>query len=753
LRKLGALLERLPTENSDELRTIGAALSNLLGAATTPEGTYSTEEIGQAELHWGIRRFLELKASRQPLVLVFEDLHWAEPTLLELIISFLDGAVPLLLLGTARPELAEAEPAFVHPSEHRHVVLLEALTGEASLALIEELVGASGDGPRFQHLLEKAGGNPLFLEETVRMLADVDAETDVESVPVPESLQALIGSRLDALPGGDKRVAQQASVVGAVFWFGAVAHVAGSPDGLEGRLETLERRDFIHARGDSTIAGEREFGFKHILIRDVAYERLPKGRRAELHVRFSEWITRLPAPENELIEILAYHLEQACRLAREVVQSPVAPPVAEAARALGRAGEKAERRGGIREADRYYARALDLIEDARSRAALELRVRRAFTRNVLGEVRQAADELTATADDAADAGQRDLRGTALVMLGQIDLRQGRAADARVHLSEALEIASETADSPLQVRAMFRLSALWADFEGEFERAVAEVRRGLEVAHEMDDRTLLVEGHLRLAFFLVNMGELAIAEDELERCLALAEETGSLRDDAQTTYLLGLVKHYRGEAEEAERLGLQAREWLERTGESYMGIQNLIGLAKYALARDDPRAAEQWLQEAVPLALEGGGWLVVWVYRHLTEALLRQGRIDDAEVLAEFAGRNVPEEDPFATAQMLLAEGAVAVARKDGLGAVARYEEVVGLLADQHLPLETAEARVELARALRVSGDVVRARVELEGAHERFTAMGALTCVSEVDVQLRELEREGAGLPGPLTSSS
>jgi predicted ATPase/class 3 adenylate cyclase len=752
LRKLGTVLGSLPTEDPDELRTMAAALSNLLGAATTPEGTYSAEEIGQAELHWGIRRFLELKASRQPLVLVFEDLHWAEPTLLELIVSFLESAVPLLVVGTARPELAETEPAFIHTSDHRHVLMLEALTGEASLALVQELVGAEGDWARFDRLLDKAGGNPLFLEETVRMLADMGTETDLESVPVPESLQALIGSRLDALHGGDKRVAQQASVVGAVFWLGAVAHVAGSRDGLEERLETLERRDFIHARGESTIAGEREFGFKHILIRDVAYERLPKGRRAELHVRFSEWITGLPAPENELVEILAYHLEQACRLAREVQQSPVPPPVDEAAAALTRAGQKAERRGGIREADRYYARALELVDDPCSAAALDLRVRRAFTRNVLGEVTQAAEELASAADDARARGEISIRGNALAMLGQIDLRQSRVADARDHLAEAHQIAVETANRPLQVKAMYRLSALWADVEGEFERAVAEVGRSIEIAQQVGDRTLQIEGHLRLAFFLVNMGRLAQAEEALQRCLALAQETGSLRDDAQATYLLGFVKHYRGEAKEAERLGLQARDWLERTGEAYMGIQNLVALAKYALARDDPELAERWLQEAVPLALEGGGWLVVWVYRHLAEALLLQGKVDVAEELVEFAGRNLPEEDPSAKTELLLAQSAVALARDDAVTAATGFDEAVVLLSDLKLLLEVAEARVGLARALHRSGDPARARAELEEARESFIAMEASCCVAGVEQLLTELKAEGTGVPGPLAPS-
>ncbi len=753
-RKLGVLIERLPTEDRDELQTIAAALANLLGAATTPEGSYSAEVIGQAELHWGIRRFFELYAAQHPLVLVFEDLHWAEPTLLELLLSIVGDDVPLLVVGTGRPELAEADPAFCKQHDNRHVLLLEPLGEEESEALLGVLMGSTGiEVAPLQALLDKAGGNPLFLEEIVRMVEDTALDADaVDSLPVPESLQALIGSRLDSLPTPDKRVAQQASVIGTIFWLGAVAHLAGSRDDLAERLAALERRDVVQPRAESTIARDLEFAFKHALIRDVAYERLPKGRRAELHVRFSEWLTGIPASEQEFVEILAYHLEQACRLAREVVQSPIAPPVAEAAAALRRAGEKAERRGGIREADRYYARALDLIEDRCSEVGLDLRVRRAFTRNVLGEVTHAATELESAAGDAGARDQIAIRGRALAMLGQIKLRQGRVNDARAHLTEAHAIAIDTADHPLQVKAMYRLAALWGDYEGDIERALASARDGLRLAAEIDDRALMIEGHLRLGFFLENVGELEEAQTELEHCLQLADETGSRRDDAQATYLLGLVRYYRGDPEEAERLGLQAREWLERTGETFMAIQNLIALASYALAKDDPALAERWLQEAMPAALEGGGFLVVQVYRLLVETHVRQGRLDDATELLEFARRDAPAEDPYAVTQVLLAEASFACGVGDFDAATRAYTEALRLLAKQRLVIELAETRLELARALHRFADAASARLELGRARDAFAAMGAAAHIAEIDGIIRGLEEEGAGTVGPLPAT-
>jgi predicted ATPase/class 3 adenylate cyclase len=755
-RKLGTLLESLETQDRDELRTMASALANLLGAATTPEGTYSAEEIGQAELHWGIRRVLTLLAAQRPLILVLEDLHWAEPTLLELLQSLLHGDVPLLVTGTARPELTETQPEFMEERVNSHLLSVEPLGKQASEELLGELVGSrAADLPRLQLLLQKIGGNPLFLEETVGMLVDADllaAEGELESLPLPESLQALIGSRLDALPAGDKRVAQQASVVGEVFWLGALTHLARSTDGLPDRLSALHRRDFVYPHPDSRIAGDREFAFKHILIRDVAYERLPKGRRAELHVRFSEWLTGLPAVEHEFIEILAYHLEQACRFAREVVQSPIVPPLAEAASVLGRAGEKAEGRGGIHEADRYYVRALDLLEDRCSETALDLRVRRAMTRYALGEVRQAAEDLALAADDANSRGYSGVRGNALAMLGGVHLRLGRVADAREGLSEAHAIACQLDDRALEVRVVYRLAALSGDFEGELERAVQEARKGVRLAEEIEDRPLQIEGHLRLGFFLENLGRLAEAEEELTQCLRLAEETGSLRDDARATYLLGLVRYYRGDTEEAERLGLQARDWLDRTGESYMGIQNLIALAKYALARDDAELAKHWLAEALPLALEGGGFLVVQIYRQLVEVHVRQNRLDEARELLEFARREAPEEDPYAATQVLLAEASLAGGVGHAAAAAGAYAEALRLLEEQQLVIELAETRLELARALHRFADAAGAQVELDQAREVFASIGAIAHLAEIDGLVGSLEAEGADIARPHPAS-
>jgi tetratricopeptide (TPR) repeat protein len=504
----------------------------------------------------------------------------------------------------------------------------------------------------------------------------------------------------------------------------------------------LESRDLVRPRESTSLAGEPEFAFKHILIRDVAYGQLPKGRRAALHVRFADWTIALPRAEEDFVEIPAYHLEQACRLAREVAHSPVEPPVDRAVEALTRAGEKAEWREGFREADGFYARALALVSADRAEMAAELRLRRAQMQSALGDLRNASRLLDEVAEDTSDVGRRDLRCAALLSLANIDRKQGRAADARRRLDEADALAAEVGDHRLQVRSAFERANVRSWFEGEVEAAVEQLRRGIVLAEEMDDDALRIEGHMRLGNVLFNAGELQAAEDELVRAAALAGRFASRRDEARAAYMLGFVRFYLGRLDEAVRDATDAASWFERTGDSYLQVQNLRALAKYALARDDAAAAERWLRDAVPLALESGGWLAIEIYRYLAEALVRQRRLDEARELVAFASRNLPEEDLYARAALLLARALVAAAADERSASTTSFEEALRLLEEQHLWTDLAEARVEFARALRAFGEHTVARTELERARATFRRMGAVALVAEVDRELEELRAAG-----------
>ena len=765
--RLDDFLKTLPTDDLDELRTIAAALSNLIGSATTPHGTYAAAEISQGELHWGIRRMLQLLASQEPTALILEDLHWAEPTLLDLIAYIVgtdDTESRLAIVCSTRPELAETSPGFLGTDGRRRTIELGTLDGEQAAALLADLLGDPllAETRFASSLIANAGGNPLFLEETVRMLRDrglIDAERwrseEMGELPVPTSVQGLISSRLDRLEGGDKRLAHNASVVGAVFWAGAVAHIGvedgGPPPDPHPGLETLERRDFVLHSEISTVADEDEYAFKHILMRDVAYGQVPKGRRAELHVRFSDWLTILPGAADEFVEIVAWHLEQACRLSREVARSPIEPPLLQAAGALANAARRAERREGLHEAERYYTRALDVLRDEHPGVQLDLRLRRADIMMMIGRLKEACEELVEVDEAASSFDRTDVECEALLLLGDIDQRQGRAAEAHRRLAEAQVLAEYTGNAVLRSKVAFVLAALVADFDGEHERAIESLRAGIATAEEIDDTPLVAEGHLRLAAIRINRGEFAEAESELRRCLELARELGSHRVEAEATSWLGMITYHRGEPGEGERLCLQARQWFERTGDTYFQVQNLVhGLALFSLADGRPEEAETWLLEAVPVALQIGGWVVVEAYRYLVEALVAQGRIDDARELVVFAARNLPEEDAYARSSLLLAEAIVATATGEATTASTAFAEALRLIEELEMPLELAEARMALGLSLRTFGDATGARAELERARAMFVRIGATTRRDAIDRELAQLV-EGPAAAGPSTA--
>ncbi|CAN5177939.1 AAA family ATPase [soil metagenome] len=762
-RKLDLFFERMPTSDTDELRTIAAALSNVIGIPVTPRGTYTTTEIAQGELHWGIRRAAQLLALDRPTVLLFEDLHWAEPTLIELLqyIVAEHTEAPLLLVWTARPEFADAQPEFAGGAGRRRLEL-EVLPAAAGTQLLGELIGDSAlaETQLAEALIENAGGNPLFLEETVRMLKDqgmLQASRwheagALETLPVPTNLQGLISSRLDRLAHPDKQLAHDASIVGTVFWAGALAHL-GSTDGLvvtdpQPALQKLAQQDFIRPNPTSSIVGEHEYAFKHILIRDVAYGQVPKGRRVVLHVRFSDWVTILPGSADEFVEIVAWHLEQACRLSREVARSPIEPPFLAAAGALANAAGRAERRESLREAKRYYTRALEVLGEEHPERQLELRLRRADSLMMLGELKEACQELVDVIEGAEAARRTDVQCEALLLLGDIDQRQGRAADARERVSEAQRLAARVGDSCLRIKVGFVLSALRADFEGDTEQAISDLRNAIALAEEIEDRSLLAEGHLRVAAILINCADLTGADRELRRCLELAAELGSHRVEAEATSWLGMVAYHRGDVEEGNRLCRQAREWFERTGDTYFQVQNLVrGLAIFALGEERPDEAETWLREAVPIAVQIGGWVVIETYRYLTEALLAQGRLDDARQLVAFAARNLPEEDTYARSSFLLAEASVATAAGEAATAATAFAEALRLIEDLKMPFELGDARMALGRSLRAFGDVSGARTELERARAIFARIGATTRRDALDLELQELT-EGPARAGP-----
>ncbi len=309
--KLDEVLSTLFADES-ERGWLASRLGPLVG--TGGDGAAVSRE--EAFTAW--RRFLEAMADRRPSVLVFEDLHWADAALLEFIEHVLDWSppVPVLLLCTARPELFERSPSWGGGKRNATTISLSPLSNDESSRLIHLLLERAVLPAGTQSvLLERAGGNPLYAEQFARMLVE---RGEVASLAVPETVQALMTARLDTIAPELKALLQDASVVGRVFWTGAVADMAKrSRDDVRRDLNELARREFVRPVRLSSMDGEDEFSFWHALVRDVAYQQIPRSPRAAKHVAAASWIEETARDRLEdYAEILVHHYDQAARAGR-----------------------------------------------------------------------------------------------------------------------------------------------------------------------------------------------------------------------------------------------------------------------------------------------------------------------------------------------------------------------------------------------------------------------------------------------------
>jgi class 3 adenylate cyclase/tetratricopeptide (TPR) repeat protein len=322
-KKLDALLPRGP-----EREWFRQRLLPLLGI----EASSSAE---REELFTAWRRFFELVAQERPTVLVFEDLHWADDALLAFVEYLADDAegVPLLLVGTARPELYEHHAAFAAGLRNATPINLAPLSKEETTRLVSGLLDTTVLPAELRQLIvDRAGGNPLFAEEFVRLLKDSDLLVQSGSswvlregaeVPFPDSIQALIAARLDTLDPDTKSMLADAAVVGKVFWAGALGAMGGrDPQAVSGTLRNLSRKELVWPARRSSMEGEAEYAFGHVLVRDVAYQQLPRASRASRHLAAATWTqAKVAGRVEDFADVLAYHYATALELAQAAGQT------------------------------------------------------------------------------------------------------------------------------------------------------------------------------------------------------------------------------------------------------------------------------------------------------------------------------------------------------------------------------------------------------------------------------------------------
>ncbi len=667
------------------------AFERVAAAVGLAEGAGSAEET-----FWGVRKLLEALAADRPLVVVVDDCHWAAPAMLDLVeyVTGWAGAAPILLVCLGRPELSEARPSW--PT----TIALEPLSEPESAELLANLAPEL-DEPLHERILEAAEGNPLYLEQLVALLRDDGAE-----VQIPPSIQALVAARLDRLQPDERAAAERGAVEGKVFHRSAVQHLSPEPSraAVPANLLTLVRKQLI-GPDRALFAGDDAFRFRNLLVRDAAYEAMPKQMRADLHARFAAWLEERGV---EFDEIVAHHLEQAHRYLSEL------GPLDERGRSLaGRAADLYVRaagpalgRGDVAAARFLYERAAALYasDDSRRLALLpDLGVTRRESGDYAG-----ADAAFAEAEGAADR-RIAAHGALERSITRINTDPQGQRDQALRVAESVIPLLDELGDDVGLAKAWKLLAMRSWLMSQAEASRTAVENALTHAARAGNRAEEIDCLSWLAFIALH-GPMPVAEalelcDELMARGELGVEPSVLTAKGGLAILLGdfdEARHLIGKAEERYRdLGFQV---LAVTVRGQNG-------GRLELAAGNPSAAEAALRDAreALTALGERGYLST-VVALLGEALFAQGHYDEADGLAAEARELTAEEDLPAQVPALNVQARVASAR-------GRHADAERLARDAVARTETSDFVTIQADALRCLADVLDASGDTGGSRD------------------------------------
>lgn len=719
--KLAAAVSAL-VEDASEREWMRARLAPLIGLAGA-----QTEGIDRVEAFSAWRRFFEAMATIRPLVLVLEDMHWADTAMLafaEHIVEWSAG-VPILIVCTARPELFDRDPRWGGATRGWSTISsLQPLAMADAERLTAALLPPEAPASLHDLVVARAGGNPLFAEELVRMLGErwptegppAEAIRALAMGRTPKSVQAIIAARLDTLAPMQKTLLLDAAVVGRTFWAGALASMAGSDrSSVDAELHELARRELIKPSRAATVEEEAEFSFWHSLIREVAYGQIPRSRRAQKHVAAAAWIERMAGERLfDHAELLAYHYGEALKLT-----SPTGPPdeVAELEATTRRywtlAGDRAMSLDIARAAE-CFARALELAPmDLPERGVLL--ARRGAAAVQAGRFRDAQRDYEDAIEQFRMSGDRLGEGAALDRLATVQWDQGDTAGSRVRLAEALAVLEGQPHGPELAECYVSLASDRM-VTGHLEEAIAWAERSLELssrvgAEHLRPRALSWRGAARC--YAGDLGGL----DDLDEGLRAAEQMGLARDQTHALLILAEVRWATDGPRRALEISETTNELATRRGlrdtafacrTQALGPMFDVGRWDELLTMADEILA--WSEAA------GGGYDAITAQLWKAQVLLGRGVVEEATAIAaDFMSLAREIADPQVLVPAVVVSGTIAVREGRLDDALRLVEDLVGA-SDVSFDWYREHFIADLARLCVSAGDLSLGDRLLKGAH-------------------------------------
>jgi class 3 adenylate cyclase/tetratricopeptide (TPR) repeat protein len=711
------------------------AAERLLGAIGAADEPARTEEI-----FWATRILFEHMARNRSLIAVVDDIHWAEPTLLDLIEYIVGFArAPALIACTARPELFDVRPDWPRAS----VVELEPLGEQDAATLIDALPADADLSPRVRdRIRERAEGNPLFVEQ---MLALASEDGDGE-IAVPATIQALLAARLDHLPGDERAVLVRGAVEGRLFHRSAVSSLLSEAerDAVPARLLALARKNFVRP-DESLFPGDDAFRFVHVLVRDAAYEAAPKELRAELHERFAAWLEDMAADRrSELEEILGYHLEQSYRYRRSLGEE-AGDLARRAGEHLAAAGVRADRRSDHVAAANLLRRALELLpSDEERRFDLVLPLATSLAES--GRLDE-ADTLFSTA--VTDARERGLVAVALGMeieherLHTITDPAWSSADALALVEHALPALGEVGDERGLAQA-WRLVWQVEWNRGRLTAAKEAARKSLKHAEKADDPQMIADAYGGIGapawFGLDSISEFLPYHEHIH---GWASRSGHRATEALMLFVKGRIKLEQKDFEEGDAL---IKEGLEALSELGLSVTRLSLGAQFTYGQlvRDPAAVETSVRAAYDM-LKAAGEKGVFstVAGSLAWLLARRGALDEAAAVSRESEEAGSIDDIATQASWRVARALVLAKEGKSSEAIALARDGLAVAAASEFAQVTAEARITLADVLLTACRPDEAWRELEEALRIYERKEFELSADAVRAELAQLQSSGS----------